>query len=590
VRIELATGPDAVRLLADPAFRDQWRALYDACPWGTPFQSPEFVTTWYDVYASRFTPVVLYSMDGDSLAGLLTLGRSPESGALCAAGADRAEYQAWLARPASGEAFITNALTRRRAAFPDGLLTMCYLPPGTPIEWATRDRRWRRMCRLETLQAPLMNLEQGAHASASRWKKVARSVGRLERRGTVRFDQLTAVSELEAVLDDIATQYDLRQGAANDYTHFGSDPLRKAFLLALMRAGVLHATVLRHDEAFVAANLGVSGKDIVYLGIFAHSAHYAKESPGKLHLALLGGHLAKANCRTLDLTPGEDTYKPAFANGAADVYELTVFSSSLARHLGVVGRQTSKWAKQRMQAVGVDTLELKKEAKRAWRAGVRRSLATSIRSVCRHAFSREELRVYALPAVRIAAPNGEPVARRDAYADLLAYEPIPDLYTRQEFLSRALTRVQHGHHVYTRVEEGRLVHCGWLAENQERAVLSEVDQSLTLPSRSAVLYDFHTHPHARGRGLYHATLRQMLRETVASGGTDWIFIWVQAKNASSRHVIEKAGFEYRGSVFQTVTLGHVRRWSTIDDCTEKDSTEKQDIALSVRTSIRQGLL
>jgi CelD/BcsL family acetyltransferase involved in cellulose biosynthesis/GNAT superfamily N-acetyltransferase len=543
------------------------------------------VATWYDVYASRYPPVILFAMSGDSLAGLLTLGRHSESGTLCAAGADRAEYQSWLARPADGEAFITGALTRLRAAYPDATLRLCNLPPGTPVDWVARDRRWRRVCRLETMQSPLMNLEQGAHASASRWKKVARSIGRLDRRGTVRFEEVTTAGELESVLDEIAMQYDLRQGAANDYTHFGSDPLRKEFLLALMRAGVLHATVLWHNDALVAANLGVSGKDTVYLGIFAHSALYAKESPGKLHLALLGEHLAKTSCRTLDLTPGEDTYKPAFANDAADVYELTVFSTSIARHLAVAGRRTSKWTRQRLQAIGVDTLALKKAVQRAWRAGLRRSLATSVRSVCEQVFWREQLRVYALPAPKVAAQNVAPVTRRDAFADLLAYEQLPDLYTRQEFLSRALSRIQHGHHVYTRLEQGRLVHCGWLAENQERAVLSEVGQSLTLPSRSAVLYDFHTHPAARGRGLYQATLRQMLHETVANGETDSIFIWVQAKNASSRHVIEKAGFEYRGSVFQTMTLGHVRRSSTIGD-----SAAQPDLALTVRTSIRESTL
>jgi CelD/BcsL family acetyltransferase involved in cellulose biosynthesis len=537
------------------------------------------------MYAPRFTPVILFAIEGDSLVGLLTLGRHAPSGMLCAAGADRAEYQAWLAHPGDGDAFITGALTRLRAAHPNGTFRMGCLPPGTPLEWTARHDAWRRKCRVEPLQTPLMNLEQGAHASQSRWKKVARSIGRLERSGTVRFEELTTVGELESVLDEIATQYDLRQGAANDYTHFGSDPLRKAFLLALMRAGVLHATVLRHDDALVAANLGVSGKKVVYLGIFAHSALYAKESPGKLHLALLGGHLAKTDCRALDLTPGEDTYKPAFANATADVYELTIFSTSITRQLGVIGRQVSKWAKQCMQAVGVDTLALKKEAKRAWRAGLRRSLAQSIRSACQHVFSREELRVYALPGVRVATQHAVPVAQRDQFQDLLAYKQLPDLYTRQEFLGRALARIQHGHHVYTRIERGRLAHCGWLAENQDRAELTEVGQSLTLPSRSAVLYDFHTHPAERGRGLYLATLRQMLHETVASGDTDWIFIWVQATNGPSRHVIEKAGFQYRGSVFQTVMFGHVERWSTIDD-----TVPQSDIALTVRTSVRASML
>src|SRR5207244_8515038 len=133
------------------------------------------------------------------------------------------------------------------------------------------------------------------------------------------------------------------------------DPLRKQFLLGLMRTpGLLHATVLRHNDAVVAANLGIGGKDTVYLGIFSHDVRYAKESPGKLQLVLLGDHLAQTGYRALDLTPGDDAYKAAFANDAAEVYRLTVFSSALRRRLDTSRRRVVSWAKRGLRAGGVN--------------------------------------------------------------------------------------------------------------------------------------------------------------------------------------------------------------------------------------------
>jgi len=134
--------------------------------------------------------------------------------------------------------------------------------------------------------------------------------------------------------------------------------------------------------------------------------------------------------------------------------------------------------------------------------------------------------------------------------------------SRQEFLARALQRIGRGHHVYTYVEGGTLIHHGWTAENQSRALLTEVGQELPLPPRSSVVYDCYTHPGARGRGIYKRSLRHLLQAIAAKGCSDWIFIWVLAGNGASRHVIEQAGFDYYGSAFQLTVLGWSRRSST----------------------------
>src|SRR5688572_27619619 len=71
--VSVSTGGDAWALLKDPQFRSDWNALMELCPWATVFQSVHFVTTWYEAYASAYSPVVVWERDeGQRLTGLLT--------------------------------------------------------------------------------------------------------------------------------------------------------------------------------------------------------------------------------------------------------------------------------------------------------------------------------------------------------------------------------------------------------------------------------------------------------------------------------------------------------------------------------------
>src|SRR6476646_9367023 len=73
-------------------------------------------------------------------------------------------------------------------------------------------------------------------------------------------------------------------------------------------------------------------------------------------------------------------------------------------------------------------------------------------------------------------------------------------------------RMAQGFHLYTYVEDGRLLHYGWLIDRQARGEDGWVDQVYFPPPETAVLFDHFTHPLARGRGLYFQAMCRLLHD------------------------------------------------------------------------------
>src|SRR5438552_4682632 len=57
--VEVLIGQAAHEALSDIRFLTAWRTLHGKCPYATGFQSPKFVSTWYDCYRSQWQPVVI---------------------------------------------------------------------------------------------------------------------------------------------------------------------------------------------------------------------------------------------------------------------------------------------------------------------------------------------------------------------------------------------------------------------------------------------------------------------------------------------------------------------------------------------------
>ena len=189
-----------------------------------------------------------------------------------------------------------------------------------------------------------------------------------------------------------------------------------------------------------------------------------------------------------------------------------------------------------------------------------RRLASAIKN---RLWLRVELCIFVCPAERVRSLPNPQRLRRDAWSDRIdrtawSYGHL----TRDQYLAEVEERRRSGlHHLYSLVEERRLIHYGWLTSRQERAPDAALGLVLIPPPKSAALWDYFTHPDARGRGLYRDSLRQCLHDAVEIDGARQVFIYVYGDNWISRAAIEKAGFDYCGSLVMQRRLFATRRYA-----------------------------
>jgi CelD/BcsL family acetyltransferase involved in cellulose biosynthesis len=543
--VELLIGEEVFGLLATDAFQADWDALYGACCWGTVFQSRHFVATWYQIYRSQYQPLLVRQVAGDRLTGLLTLARD-SSGLIVGAGASQAEYQVWLSVSTPGEDFILPALAQVRRHFPGQGIQLKYIPGNTPLAWISREKAWQKRCLLRACRQPLLRIDEGRIDQELKKKNRREKINRLKRMGELRFERVTDSQVFSAIFDELATQYDFRKGAMFNRLFFLGDPCRKAFLLALFRQNLLHATILRLNNDIIASNVGVMGKNWVHLqGINTHSPQYARYSPGILHFLMLGKLLAGEGTAVFDLTPGADPYKEALATDSGLAYEL-IIGNTYSRFATKIKNKLIHQIKLSSSRAGVnkDALRklkwkarlLKERMQNAWHQGLLPALSailTQIRAVKRTEVYQLETKGHPLPAAEAIKIN------RGSLKDLLEYDQQGARCTRWEFLADAMERLESGDHSYTWSEAGRLLGCAWLSG--ARPSTTRDLPSMELPEGAAVLQGFYCHPAARHR--WQAFLQAVAAQVARDREVADVFALTTSRDAAIAQALRAAGLQ-----------------------------------------------
>jgi RimJ/RimL family protein N-acetyltransferase len=173
-----------------------------------------------------------------------------------------------------------------------------------------------------------------------------------------------------------------------------------------------------------------------------------------------------------------------------------------------------------------------------------------------------EFRLYSMDMPSVTTLPNPGLMKRDCLADLLLF--VPSEGWQLDFLQNSMEWIERGAHPYTHIKQGRLVHYGWMIEEEQHARLADVGQEWIPPAGAVVLANFYTDPGERGKGLYYSSLCQMLHDAQRASGARAVFIGVLADNVPSRKVIEKVGFSYQYSFFQKRRLWWASRWSTIE--------------------------
>jgi RimJ/RimL family protein N-acetyltransferase len=197
-----------------------------------------------------------------------------------------------------------------------------------------------------------------------------------------------------------------------------------------------------------------------------------------------------------------------------------------------------------------------------WRYGEGALPLKILQAARRSLWYRREMRVYVYPAEAIASLPDTLILNRDRIDDLRYYERTdPTQAPPGAYRETARARLRNGDHLYTLVEGNRLLHYGWIQPDHERGEDRATGQ-VFFPLPGAVsLYDFYTHPRARGRGLYFKSICHLLHESVSVLKAERAYIYVAADNGPSRHVIEKVGFRWVGSLVKEGRLRAVRRYA-----------------------------
>lgn len=564
MKIEIVRGQAAQELLAEDAFRAQCSSLWHDCPWATMFQSPAYVATWYSVYRERYEPVLVLTRDDKGrLAGLLTLAASSE-GRLVAAGDIQAEYQVWICSSELGGTFPPAALREIRSQLPRAVLRFNYLPPGTPTAWLS-DRTTKPRHILKGHRRPLSHFGDGRGIAASLAKRSNKNrLRQIEKLGKVTFEQITDPKQMECVIDAIIPLHDTRHMTFRGAAPFMEDPLRRTLALELMKIpGLVHVTVLKAGDHLVTAHIGSVNKTELQLGLIAHNPRFAHYSPGKFQILFLSRMVMQQGLEGIDLTAGGDPYKERFSDGTDQVHTLALFPSRLSHAKGIA-IESAKSATRSILKLGC----LSPNQARLIADNLKsiRPIRVARRLFKRAAgwmFSRSETCIYSIPSAQVDRSASSNLIRRDALGDLLLYQAEGTSPSRRDFVAAAIARIEEGQHLYTHTENGRLVHCAFLAEGPSEEVTRNVLNGYALPRDSALILCLETFPADRADQFAPIALSAMLNDAASIPNTKNIFITIPAIDAPTRALVERLGFTREGSLFARTFFGFRRDWSSM---------------------------
>lgn len=321
--MQLFQNKEAEILLADKIFIFGWKELLKKCPWATIFQSPEFVSTWYNFFP-EYKKIILCEMEKEKPIGLFFL-TVDLTGAIVGAGTNLAEYQSWICFKENKE-FSIKSIELLTKVFPEQLISIKYIPEG-PVIPESNTRIGKKHLLLSIPHArPIMENKVDWLEKELKKKNRKEKVNRLNRIGKLEFSKINNLIEFSEILSLLVYQNELRKGAMYGKTAFIDEPKKIDFMVALFKLGLLHVSVLKLNSDIIASNAGIQGDGKVYLqGLNTISPYYMKYSPGILHFLMLGIHLESEGIPIFDLTPGgSDGYKSMLSSETWTCTEILI--------------------------------------------------------------------------------------------------------------------------------------------------------------------------------------------------------------------------------------------------------------------------
>lgn len=534
-------GKDAISLLSNEEFINEWRLLYESCSWATIYQSIDFIGNWYKVYRGEHLPILVVAVENNSLVGALALCLDGER-QISGAGLHQAEYQTWISLDSNSDSFIQEALMIIRKRWPRHGIQLKYLPEKTPLTWISADY-FSKSALLQTFEHPIMNINREMLEYELRKKNRREKVNRLKRLGELKLQRITDYTEFEDIFEELSTLNDFRKGAVYNVTSVQHRDLFREFLLGLFKAGILHVTVLKLNKEIIAANVGTKGEKWVHLqGMNAHAPAYARYSPGILHFLMLGQLLANEGFEVFDLTPGSDGYKKVLATDIIVAHQLNV-----ADPLSIFFKKNTQAVRHQIKSLSSKTLidvqiqrNLKKNARILLdktiiiKNGGLRSVVYFINSALRNEHVSKWFRIDVNSNDDKAS---DLKVNKNCLRDLLKFKSNGTLTTRLEFLEDAMSRLEKGQQPYTLANESELLLAIW---EEKGSLMMASNKNTSAEGREVRLTNLYIHPH--GKGLVKEFLKQVTKKVGQENVTNLTNVYIHINSSVTAAAIQESGF------------------------------------------------
>lgn len=308
----------------------EWNRLFETGG-GTPFQTYDWVRSWFEAFADEVEPYVIVVPGSGGLGGIAPLCLR-DGGLVTFAGHPQNDYGGLLVDP--GQPGVYEEIARVMAALSIGArgLLLDQLPEGHPswrglIEPLRRTRApWSGM---PADPCPAMLLDDAQAARQLYGKRhIANWTNWFERRGRLAFAVESDVARGAMLLETLFAQHQRRWEGSATPSAFRDPRMQtfyREFVARMMPKGRVHIAVLSLDDAPVALYLILHHDAVFYLYKPSYDVEYGQKSPGQVILRYLLEHALENGVRELDFTRGDEPYKVRFCNTVRRNHRVVVY-------------------------------------------------------------------------------------------------------------------------------------------------------------------------------------------------------------------------------------------------------------------------
>lgn len=317
MRLEPVTSQTAMDRLVP-----EWRALWRKVPNATPFQSPEWLASWWCAFGSN-QPLVLTARQAGRLIAVLPLYfyDEAERRKLLPIGIGLSDYLDLLVEP--GHCGVVNALFEALVAHPGW--DECYmpdLPPGAALlaaQFPANVLTYRGAgdtCPVLSLPDTVERLHEVIP------RKTLRDLRRARLRTATVGTTESILANASTVSEFMQDFFRLHENRWRPIAGHGvcADPVVQDFHLAaahrMLDAGVLRLYLLRIGNNVAAAYYGFAAKRTAYAYLSGFDPEYAELSPGTQIVAHAIEEAVREGAHEFHFLRGREAYK--YAWGAVD--------------------------------------------------------------------------------------------------------------------------------------------------------------------------------------------------------------------------------------------------------------------------------